>query len=69
MTISTHTLLDIVVAIVTTVGIAGAVTLALMAAGSLYQRAQMRGATPRRGAAGSAAYPTQTDAGRDLVLR
>jgi hypothetical protein len=69
MTISTHTLLDIVVAVVTTVGIAVAVSLALMAAGSLHQRAQLRGATPRRGDAGSAPHPTQTDAGRDLVLR
>jgi hypothetical protein len=67
MNISTHTLLDIVVAIVTTVGIAGAVTLALMAAGTLYQRAEMRAATTRRGAV--SAHPTQTDAGRDLVLR
>ena len=69
MTISTHTLLDIVVAIVTTVGIAVAVSLALMAAGALYQRAEVRGATTRRGAAGSAPHPTQTDASRDLVLR
>jgi hypothetical protein len=69
MNISTHTLLDIVVAIVTTVGIAGAVTLALTAAGSLYQRAQVHGATPRRGDGLSAAEPTQTDAGRELVLR
>jgi hypothetical protein len=67
MNISTHTLLDIVVAIVTTVGIAGAVTLALMAAGTLYQRAE-RAAAPRRGAV-SAPHPTQTDAGRELVLR
>jgi uncharacterized protein YcfJ len=68
MNISTHTLLDIVVGIVTTVGIAGAVTLALMAAGTLYQRAEMRAATPRRRAV-SAPHPTQTDASRDLVLR
>jgi hypothetical protein len=69
MTISTHNLLEIVVAIVTTVGIATAVSLALMAAGTLHERAQVRAATSRRGAAASAPHPTQTDAGRDLVLR
>jgi hypothetical protein len=69
MTISTHTLLDIVVAIVTTVGIAVAVSLALMAAGTMYQRAQARSARLRAGGAGPAAQPTQLDAGRDLVLR
>jgi len=69
MSISTHTMLDIVVGIVTTVGIAVAVSLALVAAGTLYQRAQMRGATPRPGDGLSAPQPTRTDAGRDLVLR
>jgi hypothetical protein len=67
MTISTHTLLGIVVAIVTTVGIAAAVSVALMAAGALYQRAQARAATPRRDV--STLNPTQTDTARELVLR
>lgn len=69
MTITTHTLLDIVVAFVTTVGIAVAISLALMAAGALYERAQVRRATPRRGGVGPAPHPTQTDTVRDLVLR
>jgi hypothetical protein len=69
MTISTHTLLDIVVAIVTTVGIAVTVSIALMAAGALHQRAEARAAKLRRHGAVPALDPTQLDAGRELVLR
>ncbi len=69
MTTSIHVLLDIVVAIVTTIGIAVAVSDALTAAGALYRRAQARRAKPCPGGAVSALNPTQTDAGRDLVLR
>ena len=69
MNISTHTLLQIVVAIVTTVGIAVAVSSALTAAGALYQRAKAREAKLRHGGARPTLSPTQTDAGRDLVLR
>ncbi len=68
MTISIHVLLDIVVAIVTTIGIAVAVSDALAAASALYRRAQASRAKPRRGGAVSARRPTQIDAGRDLVL-
>jgi hypothetical protein len=64
----THTLLDIVVAIVTTVAVAVAITNALTAAGTLYQRAKARGTKPRHGGAVPALNPTK-DAARDLVLR
>jgi hypothetical protein len=69
MTISIHTLQDIVVAIIATVGISVAVSLALTAADALRQRAQARGAKPRRGGAVSAVHPPEADAGRELVLR
>jgi hypothetical protein len=69
MTISTHILLDIVVAIVTAISIAVAVSNAIRAADVLYKRAQARRAKPRPGAPVSALHRTQTDAGRDLVLR
>jgi hypothetical protein len=62
-------LLDIVVAIATTVGIAVAVSDVRRAAGAFYQRAEARGARTRRGDTVSAPGPTQVDAGRDLVLR
>jgi outer membrane lipoprotein SlyB len=61
-------LADIVVAIVTTVGIAVAISNATTAARDLYQRAQARAPKPRRGGAVPVLRPTQLDAGRDLVL-
>jgi hypothetical protein len=69
MSISIHTLQDIVVAIITTVGISVAVSLALTAAGALHQRAEARWAKPRHGGAVPTVHPTETDAGRELVLR
>jgi hypothetical protein len=60
---------DIVVAIVTTVGIVVAVSDAITVARDLYKRARARAARPRRGGAVPVLRPTQTDSGRDLVLR
>jgi hypothetical protein len=62
-----QTLQDALVAIITTVGIAVAVSLAIVAAGAVFERDQAHKA--RRPGAVPAQHPTQTDDARDLVLR
>jgi hypothetical protein len=69
MIISIQTLQDALVALVTTVGIAVAVSIAFMAAGAVFQRDQARVAKARRPAAAPTQHPTQTDDSRELVLR
>jgi hypothetical protein len=65
MTISIQTLQDVLIALITTVGIAVAVSIAFVAAGALFERDQARVAKARRPVTG----PAQTDEARELVLR
>jgi hypothetical protein len=62
-----QTLRDVLFALAVTVGIAAAVTLALMAAGSLFGRDTARAAGPRPPALPGPA--AETDNTRELVLR
>jgi hypothetical protein len=61
------TLTDVIFAVLTTVGIAVAVSLAFVLAGTFFQRTTARKA-PVAGAV-LAQYATQTDDARELVLR
>lgn len=67
MSVNMQTLHDVLIAIVTTVGIAVAVSLAIVAAGSLYKRDQARKSAARGPATAPAQHPTKSDS--DLVLR
>jgi hypothetical protein len=69
MSVSMQSLHDALVAIVTTVGIAVAVSIALVAAGALFERDRAHKTGVRRSGPMSAQQPTQTDDARDLVLR
>jgi hypothetical protein len=71
MTINMPALHDALVAIITTVGIAVAVSLALVAIGAFVQRSKARAGTLARShsVAAPAQHPTQTDDARELVLR
>jgi len=66
---SLQTLHDALVAILTTVGIALAITIALAAAGVVFERDRARKAEVRRSRPVPPQHPTQTDDARDLVLR
>ncbi len=70
MTINMQTLHDAIVALVVTVGIAVALSIAFVAVGAFVERgkAQARKAAHRHVAA-PAQHPTQTDNARELVLR
>jgi hypothetical protein len=69
MTISIQTLHDVLIALVTTVGIAVAFSLAFMAASAIFERDQARAGKARRAVAVPTQHPTQTDEARELVLR
>jgi hypothetical protein len=71
MTISMQTLQDAIVAIITTVGIALAVSLAFVVIGGFVERskAQARKLTHGPSVAAPAQHPTQSDKPRELVLR
>jgi len=69
MSVSMQTLHDALVAILTTVGIALAITIALVAAGAFFERDRAHQAEVRRSGPVPAEHPTQTDDARDLVLR
>ncbi len=69
MSVSMQTLHDALVAILTTVGIALAITIALVAAGAVFERDRARKAEVRRSSPVPAQHPMQTDDARDLVLR
>jgi Kef-type K+ transport system membrane component KefB len=68
MSINIHTLYDVIIAIVTTVGIAAALSIALTVAGAFFERSKAREAQPVRAAVPSQ-HPTQSDDARELVLR
>jgi len=71
MTINMPALHDALVAIITTVGIAVAVSLALIAVGAFVERGKARAGTLARShsAVTPAQHPTQTDDARELALR
>jgi hypothetical protein len=71
MTITMQSLHDAIVAIITTVGIAVALSIAFVAVGAFAQRGktQTRKGAHARPAAVPAQHPTQTDSAGDLVLR
>jgi hypothetical protein len=71
MTITMPALRDTLVAILTTVGIAIAVSLAIVAIGAYVERGKARAGqlTRKHGAVAPAQHPTQTDDARELVLR
>lgn len=71
MTINMPALHDALVAIITTVGIAVAVSLAIIAVGAFVERGKARAGTLARShsVVAPAQHPTQTDDARELVLR
>jgi hypothetical protein len=69
MIISIHTLQDVLVALVTTVGIAAIVSMAFIAAGAVFKRDQARMAEAGRPVAAPAQHPTQINEARELALR
>ena len=69
MSINIQTLNDTIIALVTVVGIAAALSLAFIAAGALFERGQKQARRAVRPAHVPALHPTQTDDARELVLR
>jgi hypothetical protein len=69
MSVNMPTLQDALFAIVTTIGIALAVTIAIVAAGAFFERDRAHKAQVRLSGPAPAQHPTQTDDVRDLVLR
>ena len=69
MTISMQTLTDTIVALITTVGIAVALSLAFVAAGAFFERSRKHGGRAPRAVHAPVPHPTQTDDARELVLR
>lgn len=69
MSISIQTLNDTLIALITTVGIAVALSLVLLAAGAVARRGRTHARPAVRAAAAPAQHPTQTDDTRELVLR
>lgn len=63
-----HSLNDVIIAVLTTVGVAVAVSIALVLAGAFFERSTGRSRHAVRDAA-PAQQPTQTDDLRELVLR
>jgi len=69
MSISIQTLNDTLIALITTVGIAVALSLAFLAAGAFAQRRRTHGRSAVHPVAAPAQHPTQTADARELVLR
>jgi|HubBroStandDraft_6_1064221.scaffolds.fasta_scaffold101350_1 hypothetical protein len=69
MTISMQTLQDAIVAVLITVGIAVALSIALVAVGAFLQRGKAQARKVAHAVTGPAQHPTQTDDVRELVLR
>jgi hypothetical protein len=71
MTISIQTLHDAIVAVVATVGIAVALSIAFVAVGTFVERGKVRARKVghAHAVAAPAQHPTQTDDARELVLR
>jgi hypothetical protein len=67
--VNIQTLQDALIAIVTTVGIAVAVSIAYIAAGAVYERGQKRSAKARGAGAPPVQHATQTDEAGELLLR
>jgi len=68
MSISIQTLNDALIALITTVGIAVALSLAFIAAGAFARRGRTHARSAVRAAAAAAQHSTHTD-DRELVLR
>jgi hypothetical protein len=66
---SIQTLQDVLIAILTTVGIAVAVSIAFIAAGAFFERDKVRLAKAPRPGGGPAQDPARADDARELVLR
>jgi hypothetical protein len=69
MTINMQTLNDAIVALITTVGIAVALSLAFVAAGTFFERSRKHASRAVRADQTPAQHPIQTDDARELVLR
>jgi hypothetical protein len=69
MTINMQTLNDTIVALITTVGIAVALSLAFVAAGAFFERSRKHAILAISTSHAPAQHPTQTDDARELVLR
>jgi hypothetical protein len=69
MTINMQTLNDTIVALITTVGVAVALSLAFVAAGAFFERSRKQASRAVRAASAPVQHPTQTDDTRELVLR
>jgi hypothetical protein len=69
VTINMQTLNDAIIALLTTVGIAVALSLAFVAAGAFFERSRKQAGRVARTAHAPAQHPTQTDDARELVLR
>jgi hypothetical protein len=69
MSITMQSLNDTIIALVTTVGIAVALSLALIAAGAFFERSRKHTRQSSRPSHASAQHPVQTDHARELVLR
>jgi hypothetical protein len=64
-----QTLNDAIVAVITTVGIAVAVSIAFLAIGAFFERGKTQARKATHAIAAPAQHPTQTDNARELVLR
>jgi hypothetical protein len=69
VTISMQSLRDVLVAIVTTVGIAVAVSIAFVAAGAVFERGQARTPKVRSQGAVPTGHPMPSDEAGELLLR
>jgi hypothetical protein len=69
MSIPMQSLNDTIIALVTTVGIAVALSLALIAAGAFFERSRKHTRQTSRPSRAPAQHPVQTDHARELVLR
>jgi hypothetical protein len=69
MTINMQVLSDAIVALITTVGVAAALSLAFVAASAFFERSRKQRGHAVRPVHGPAQHPTQTDDTRELVLR
>jgi hypothetical protein len=69
MSITMQSLNDTIIALVTTVGIAVALSLAIVAASAFFQRGRKQARQTTRPGHAPAQHPVQTDNARELVLR
>jgi hypothetical protein len=69
MSISIQTLNDTLIALITTVGVAFALSLAFLAASAFARRGRTHARAAVRAVAAPAQHPTQTDDARELVLQ